>query len=648
YLPFSHEVTDLVTDTDNLLAVTVDSRWLPVPPSGHPGGTGEVDFFQPGGVYRDVSLRALPATFLADLYARPVDVLTDHRHVEVEITVDTVEAFSGEVTVELADGEGRVLSRDSVEAAADGKGTSTVKATLRDLGEIRLWDLDDPYQYQVVAVLRSDGEPVHRYATRIGFREARFDTDGFFLNGRRVKLFGVNRHQIYPYAGMAMPDRVQRADAKVLKRELNCSMVRCAHYPQSAAFLDACDELGLLVFEEIPGWQYVGDAAWQDLVVRDVEEMIRRDRNRPSVVVWGTRVNESANYPDLYARTHDLAKRLDPGRQTTGAMLASRYSTVDFGADVFSYNDYTHSDEVATLRPPLPEIPFLVSEAVGSLAGPHFYRRTDPQEIQARQAYLHAQVHNQAASDDRYAGLLSWQAFDYDSMTGFTDHRLKCNGVADTFRVPKLGAAIYAAQVDPRTRPVIAPAFYWDFGPDSPGDGPGPEAMICSNCDRLEVFVGGDHRGTARPDVEGFGYLTYPPSFIDLTVDPAGHPELRIDGYLGDRRVTSRHFSSDPATDRLSVVADDDTLNADGSDATRVVFRAVDRYGAPRPYVTGDVDLTLSGPADLIGEKRFAFGDNGGVGAVWVRTRDGKAGEITLTASHSGLGTRSVTIRAEA
>src|SRR5207248_10639755 len=125
----------------------------------------------------------------------------------------------------------------------------------------------------------------HALSRRIGFREASFRPDGFFLNGKRLQLFGLSRHQLYPYAGMAMGARAQRKDAEILKNEFNCNMVRCSHYPQSPAFLDACDELGLMFWEEAPGWHNVSSmAAWQDAVVRDVRDMVIRDRSRPSVI----------------------------------------------------------------------------------------------------------------------------------------------------------------------------------------------------------------------------------------------------------------------------------------------------------------------------------------------------------------------------
>jgi beta-galactosidase len=168
--------------------------------------------------------------------------------------------------------------------------------------------------------------------------------------------------------------------------------------------------------------------------------------------------------------------------------------------------------------------------------------------------------------------------------------------------------------------------------------------MICSNCDRLEVYVDDTHHATVLPDREGFPNLMHPPSFVDLTVDGSGLPELRIDGFVGDRKVLSRSFASDPSGDRLLLAADDDTVVADGSDATRVMFRVVDRHGAPRPYVDGEVAFTMSGPATLVGDNPFSFVDNGGVGAVWIRAGE-QPGQVRLRAEHADLGSASVSVK---
>ncbi len=129
-----------------------------------------------------------------------------------------------------------------------------------------------------------------------------------------------------------MPARVQRKDAEILKRELKCNIVRTSHYPQSTHFLDACDELGLLVFEEIPGWQHIGDNAWKDVACRNVEEMIWRDWNHPSIILWGTRINESPDDHDFYARTSGIARALDSSRQIGG--VRNRYDSEPAGGCV--------------------------------------------------------------------------------------------------------------------------------------------------------------------------------------------------------------------------------------------------------------------------------------------------------------------------
>ena len=190
---------------------------------------------------------------------------------------------------------------------------------LKGLKGIGLWSLKQPKLYQLSCVLLKDGQEIDRYALRMGFRDIRFTAEGFFLNGERIQLTGLNRHQAYPYVGYAMPGRVQRRDADILKDELGLNCVRTSHYPQSRHFLDRCDEIGLMVFEEIPGWQHVGDEAWQQQVLLDVEQMIISHRNHPSIFLWGVRVNESQDHHELYTRSNARARALDPTRPTGGA-----------------------------------------------------------------------------------------------------------------------------------------------------------------------------------------------------------------------------------------------------------------------------------------------------------------------------------------
>ncbi|PZS16054.1 MAG: hypothetical protein DLM60_16000 [Pseudonocardiales bacterium] len=215
--------------------------------------------------------------------------------------------------------------------------------------------------------------------------------------------------------------------------------------------------------------------------------------------------------------------------------------------------------------------------------------------------------------------------------------------MADVFRVPKLGAGFYRSQVNPSARVVIEPGFHWDVGPSTPR-GPGPGAVIWSNCDELTVRIGDGPLVRLQPDRARFPHLPYPPFVADLTV-ASGRPELRIDGYLQGQQIASRLFASDPRGDQFTVAADDEELSAAVADATRVVVRVVDRYGAPRARAGGTVSCVLAGPAVLLGDDPLDLTGNGGVGAVWLRTRPGQRGRLTLHATHSQLGTRTLTIR---
>ncbi|MEV5716662.1 glycoside hydrolase family 2 TIM barrel-domain containing protein [Amycolatopsis mediterranei] len=641
YLPFEVALPDVVAG-DNVLAVVVDGRWaLDVPPNlPRDEGPSVIDFYQPAGIYRPATVGAVPRVRLADVFARPVDVLSPGRSLHLTCTLDV--PVVGQVTASVLQA-GRELAR----GGAPVRGT-TVEFDVGGLGAVRLWDVDDPALCEVVVTVQSGKHTLDQRVVRTGFRDARFTPDGFFLNGRRLKLFGLNRHQWYPFAGGAMPDRVQRRDAEILRRELNCTMVRCSHYPQSSAFLDACDELGLLVWEEIPGWGHVGDDAWQRRNLADVEGMVVRDRNHPSIVVWGTRVNEANGTTAMYQRTGQLARQLDPSRPTSGALASptlGRFAGSD--VEILAYNDYTARRGVPfRLRPPRPGVPYLVTETIGTLAGARAYRRTDAPGVRQQQAELHAKAHDLAAADDRYCGLLAWCAFDYPSGWQRAVGGSKYAGVSDIFRIPKPAAAFYASQADPRGRAVVEPGFAWDFTAQPAG--PGPGATIWSNCDRLLLFLDDRPAGEARSRRADFPHLRYPPFAADLVVPKGRRPELRIDGYVGERLVVSRRFSGDRASDVLSCVPDDPELRADGSDATRVVVAAVDRFGTLRAGTAGEVRLTLTGPGELIGDPALDFGATGGAAAVWLRPFAGSPSTLTLTARHQTLGSATASVRVTA
>jgi beta-galactosidase len=655
YLPWTAELTGHLRPGDNVLAVIVDGRWLlGVPPDALPGGPPTMDYLQPAGIYRDARLEVVPWIYLQDVFARPEQVLAASRVVRVMATVQAgvvPRDGAATLTAALLDGD-RVLATARSTVRIGATGARTVTLVIGGIGPVTYWSPEQPKLYTVRTTLSyagAAGTPggTHTVSTRIGFREAVFRLDGFYLNGSRQAIFGLNRHQLYPYLGMAAPARLQRRDAEILKNELNVNMVRCSHYPQSPHFLDACDELGIMVWEEPPGWVHMGGAAFRREVLGCVTDMVIRDRNRPSVVAWATRLDETGSYPALYARARQIAYAYDGSRQTTGAMTTQ--SEQGWAEDVFAYDDYNYSGGMPRLAPPLRGVPYLVSESVGAFRPSFLW--FDPPAALAAQAYAHALAHDQAHADPRYAGLLAWCGFDYysgpppanDAPARLRNwHAMKTPGVADVFRALKPAAAVYQSQADPATRPVIRPAFFWDNRTP-----PGAAAMFATNCDRLEISLGGRHHATVTPDAATFGRLPHPPAFADLTAAGTPLPDLRADGYAGDstRPAATLLMTADTSRDRLLLTADDAAVVADGSDATRITFRATDAYGNHRPGVTGDVTLSVAGPAVLIGSNPFPFGMSGGVGGAFLRSVPGETGTVTVTARHATLGEAAVTVR---
>ncbi len=628
YTPFSFDLTPHVDwDGENVLAVAVDSSERPdIPPFG-----GKIDYLTFGGIYREVSLRIVHPTFIENIFARPKNVLT-RPSVEVQCFVTTLQATEERLTLEAELREGaQVLAKTEVALPA-------LKATpeptphsleLNGLANIALWQFDQPHLYTLIVRLRKGSQIVDESSTKIGFREATFTDGGFTLNGKVVKLRGLNRHQTFPFVGQAMPKRVQRRDAIILKRELKCNIVRTSHYPQSRHFLDCCDEIGLLVLEEIPGWQHIGDEAWKLLAIDNVRRMIRRDCNHPSIVLWGVRINESPDDHNFYARTNAVAHSLDPARQTGGIRY---FQDSEFLEDVFTMNDFGFP-----LQPPSRKR-YLNTEFVGHT----FDTKTIDNNLRLMEHTLrHARVHDQLAGNPQYAGGIGWCAFDYNTHADFgAGDRICYHGVSDIFREPKPAAGFYKSQCPPAEEVVLEPSFHWSAGDGFPWY---EKAVVCSNCDHLKFFVGSQFVTEADPDRVKFGNLAHPPFIVNFLNVKNMSDDLRIEGYIAGRKVIEKLYAGEAVDRRFELQADDTVLDADGMDTTRVVFRVTDKYGAVRPYSTAAVSLEIDGPAEIIGENPFAI--VGGVGAVWVRTTT-TPGIIQLQAKHPILGKKELTIRA--
>jgi beta-galactosidase len=635
YTPFSFDLTPHIDFAgENVLAVDLDSTERPdIPPFGY-----QIDYLTFGGIYREVWLRAVPGTFIENIFAKPKDVMTGKPALDVDCHLQHLEASHEPLSleVELRDGD-RSVAKTTVKvpaAAAAQRAPHTVPAPgaaaepivhtvpFDALSGIKLWDLDRPNLYSVHVRLLRGEELVDQDKRTIGFRHAEFTDHGFELNGKVIKLHGLDRHQTFPFVGQAMPGRCQRRDAHILRHKLHCNIVRTSHYPQSRHFLDACDEVGLLVLEEIPGWQHIGDEAWKLISIDNVSRMIRRDWNHPSIMLWGVRINESKDDHDFYLRTNALAHKLDPTRQTGGIRY---FQSSEFLEDVFTMNDFGFP-----LKPPN-HPRYLNTEFVG-----HTYptKTIDQKERLTEHMLRHARIHDQLASNPHYAGGIGWCAFDYNTHADFgTGDRICYHGVTDIFREPKPAAGFYKSMCDPAEEIVLEPAFHWARGDESIGF---REAWVCSNCDHLKFYIADKLVAETDANRTEFTHLHYPPFVVDLyeaAINKWG--DLRIEGYIQGKQVIAKTLSGRGVDQKFALLPDDTQLNAEGADTTRVVLRVTDEFGAIRPFANDPIQFELEGPAEIIGDNPFSL--IGGTGAIWIRAKE-TPGTALLMAIHPRLG----------
>ena len=518
YTAFRVDLTEaLVPGETALLAIRVDSRECQdIPPFGF-----VVDYMTYGGLYREVWLELRDPVSIGDVFVMPSADPAEGRgalKAEIALTGRAGPGCSLRLTVAPAGTPERITAQGTVPVSG-----SSARISL-DCRQVKLWDVDHPWLYSVRTELVRDGETVDEAVTRIGFRQAEFRADGFYLNGRKVKLTGLNRHQSYPYVGYAMPASLQRLDADILKNELGLNAVRTSHYPQSQHFIDRCDELGLLVFTEIPGWQHIGGEVWKERALHAVEEMVLQYRNHPSIVLWGVRVNESADDDELYRRTNEIAHRLDPTRPTGGVRYLKKSSFLE---DVYTYNDFSHSGsnpgcEKKKAVTPDPGRAYLISEYNGHM----FPTKTfDSEEHRLEHALRHANVLDAAAAEEDIAGTFGWCMLDYNTHKDFgSGDRICYHGVLDMFRNKKLAADVYAVRQD--KTPVLSVSSSMDIGEHPAG-----------NRGRIFVFTNADAVRFYQNDVFIREY-----THADSPYKHLPRPPIEIDDFLGDRIARNEGF----------------------------------------------------------------------------------------------------------
>ena len=648
YTPFEARLTDGLIQGENLITVTVNGCENPdIPPFG-----GHIDYLTYAGIYRDVWLRLTGPAWIGSLKVETPDPLAERKRARIRCWLEGNGFLGGRLRATLADSHGKDIAHAETAVAEN---PATVE--FDELSGIELWDIERPELYSVEVSL--EAESGHDQTSSVfGFRSAEFTPEGFLLNGRKLKIRGLNRHQSFPYVGYAMGRRSQERDADILKSELNCNLVRTSHYPQSPWFLDHCDRTGLLVFEEMPGWQHIGGEQWKRESLLNVERMIRRDWNHPSIVLWGVRVDESADDTLFYQATNEVARRLDPTRQTAGVRKDANSELLE---DVYSMNDFVIGSEELpganhhriALRTQsevtgLPQkVPYLVTEFNGHMFPTKSF---DCEERQAEHVLRYLQVLNAACGDPDIAGCIGWCMFDYNTHKEFgAGDRICHHGVLDMFRVPKFAASVYASQGSPDSGAVLTPVTYWSRGERSIG-GVLP-LIILTNCDAVELRLGAGPAQRFLPDRVSFPHLPHAPVVIrqeDFTAGDFGTwgrawEEMRLTGFVGGRPVAETRMAASPTPASLELRADSRALLAGVKDESRVVVRALDQYDSVMPFLTDPVRIQLHGAAELIGPDQIAL--RGGSAAFWIES-NGSAGPAELQVETPRFAPASLTLTA--
>ncbi|MBN2540477.1 MAG: glycoside hydrolase family 2 protein [Bacilli bacterium] len=684
YTPFFVDITQKAKPGDNLLQVVVDSTEIDnVPPFGH-----LIDYLAFSGIYREVYLQVLPKTHMKSIHASTEEAPSlrpEEMALALHVKIANESKKEYQIRIHLYFEEIEVLDVLFEETITEENFYSAL------VEKVQRWNLDDPILYRLKVELVSGKDVIDIYETHIGFRTAVFTPEGFSLNGNKIKLIGLNRHQSYPYVGYAMPKSMQVLDADLLK-EYGCNIVRTSHYMQSEHFVRRCDEIGLLVLEEVPGWQYIGDEHFQELTMQNIEAMIEAHFNHPSIVTWGVRINESKDSHEFYQKTNELARKLDPTRQTSGVRNTKKG---DFLEDIYTYNDFVHSGYNVGLESPNKVtkgyIPYLVTEHNG-----HMFptKKFDQEERRVEHAIRHLNVIDSAFAYKRISGAIGWCLADYNTHIQFgSNDRICYHGVMDSFRIPKYAAYSYQSQLSEEPMLYVASNMI-------PGDHSEfklQEVVVLTNCDYMKLYKNDQYVGEYYPNTDIYPNLPHPPIIIDdfigeLIIREGKYPNklaktlshlltsynlhgfdmplrdkiqmgwllltkkityedvfqpfedfvamqtnapvvFRFDGYIDDELVVSTKRGHSKHSEIKASLNTDELIHGPTFDVARVIVKREIDSGSEATYSNQAIEIKTSSELELIGPKNLAL--IGGSIGFYVKTTE-KTGKATITIKPAG------------
>ena len=659
HLPFTVDITDYANfgATENVIAVKADNTDdLDTP-------IGKDDWFNWGGIYRDTWLHITDKLHVTDaVYADIVagggifvtypSVTTAQAQVQVKTHIKNEYATTKTCTVKtyIVDANDQVVnttemsSSESIAAGSDY--TFTQSTTVNDPC---LWHPDHPYLYTVLTEVYDADSLVDTYQTRIGIRSISFSkAEGFKINGQVLRFRGTNRLQDYPYIGYAMGNIGQRRDAEKLK-EAGFEFVRTAHYPQDPAFLDACDEFGILVMDEIPGFQEPTPLStlFKTRSYQNMRDMIRRDRNHPCVIAWELSLNETWwTDPDYSPTAVGIGHAEYPGDQcyVAGWKDSGRWGWEPLVFDIFictpsnEAREYYEENEGS--------LPLVIDEYGhweynyngnsdvhrGYMGDGYNYGET----AMLNQILNHQDGLNKNRGMPYLCGDALWVGIDYGPYP---------QGVLDSFRLPKFSYYFFQSQRDPDidlsylgidSGPMVFIANYWT----SPTT---VTVKVFSNCQEVKLYKNSVWQATQSPDTGGDNdNLQHPPfTFASLTWQSG---ELKAEGLI-DGEVVATHIVNTPGSaDSLLVEFDVTDVPANGSETIFVYASVVDSASTVVPDASDEVTFSVSGQATLASPTTVDA--EAGIATALIRVSD-LPGLITVTATASGLTSDDTSITSE-
>ncbi len=624
YLPFSVELTHIARyGEENTIFVKLDNRANPLFPPGKP--VEHLDFLYYSGLYRDVWMHVTDLLHITNPNTAGKraggGVFVNYQNVsEKQATVNIKTNIKNEsshqrlffLVQQLKDHDGNTMVEQKAVDLMLPAGSDTEIVQSMVVEHPHLWSPDHPYLYDLHTLVKDTGKTIDELKTNIGIRSIFINKEkGLLVNGKPVRITGSNRHMNYPWIGNALSNAANYRDAKLIK-EAGINFIRLSHYPQDPSFYEACDQLGIMLIDCTPGWQFFNKASFfKQKAFDDIREMIRRDRNHPSVVLWETSLNEAYPPASFRCRQVETARSewWGTGNFYTGgdAYVKACY---DVPYDEWS-GDAGHRDNKS-----YPNNPYLAREygdyEFGGGQSSSRQSRGNGERALSQQAWNLQWEHNwNRQYYPRMIGGLTWAFF--DGLAGDIKE-VEAWGLCDLYRIPKFSYYFFKSQHAPQ--PMLYIANYWTLKGNQKR-----KVVVYSNCDSVVLYVNNKQVGAQSPDdgpnssygtpLNQGGHpfdggnsknLSHPP-FTFFSV-PFSSGTLKAVGYIEGKKVTvkKRETPQKKKKLRIKVATHGIDLRADGADAVFVYAEIVDRNGTIKVLDNDTrVHFTIQGDADFVG-----------------------------------------------